>query len=41
MNVFVYVMLLGIDGPGDMRLICGITAAEKKAKQGKEGKVSD
>lgn len=31
--------LLGIDGPGDMRPICGIIVAEKKGKQGKEGKV--
>lgn len=30
---------LGIDGLGDMRPICGITVAEKKDKQGKEGKV--
>jgi len=32
-------ILLGIDGLGDMRPICGITVAERKGKQGKEGKV--
>lgn len=32
-------MVIDTDGLGDMRLICGITAAEKKGKQGKEGKV--
>lgn len=31
--------VLGIDGLVDMKLIYGTTAAEKKAKQGKEGKV--
>lgn len=31
--------VLDIDGLGDMRPICGITVAEKKDKQGKEGKV--
>ncbi|CAL0326115.1 unnamed protein product [Lupinus luteus] len=30
----------GIDGLGDMRLICGIIAAERKGKQGKEDKLS-
>lgn len=33
-------MKLDIDGLGDMKLICGITAVEKRDKQGKEGKVS-
>jgi hypothetical protein len=31
--------LLGIDGLGDMRPICGIIVAGKRDKQGKEGKV--
>lgn len=31
--------LLDIDGLGDMRPICGIIAAERRDKQGKEGKV--
>lgn len=35
------IFCLGIDGLGDTRLICGITAAEKKGKQEKEDKVSD
>lgn len=34
-------MLLGIDGLEDTRLICGTIAAEKKDKQGKEGKVGE
>ena len=32
-------ILLGIDGLGDMRPICGTIVAERKGKQGKEGKV--
>ena len=31
--------MLGIDGRGDMKLIYGIIAAEKKVKPGKEDKV--
>lgn len=33
--------LLGIDGLGDMKPICGTIAVEKKGKQGKEGKVGE
>ena len=32
-------VVLGIDGRGDMKLIYGIIAAEKKVKPGKEDKV--
>lgn len=32
-------ILLGIDGLGDMRPIYGTTVAERKGRQGKEGKV--
>lgn len=38
-NEYVITKYLGIGGPEDTRLICGTTAAEKKGKQGKEGKV--
>lgn len=36
---WVHGFCLGIDGLGDMRPICGIIVAERKGKQGKEGKV--
>lgn len=37
--LFLNLFVLGIGGLGDMRPIYGIIVAEKKGKQGKEGKV--
>lgn len=34
-------LVIDIDGQGDMKLICGIIAAEGKAKAGKVVKVSN
>lgn len=34
-------MFVGIDGLEDMKLICGITVAERKDKLGKEDKVKN